>query len=546
MAISKQKLHSLKNDLIKFIQSGQFKKAEKLYPSVRGREIQDAELWRLFASVHAQRGNIAEIAYCCKNIIKTCPEDHLTAFNYGAALQNLERNDEAIQQYENCIKISPGYINAYTNCAYLYLLTGHPEKAANYYRRSLESNETPELRIQYGQALIASDNREIALQQFNYVLHNNPEDRHALFSTAQCYYEMRDYTDSEKYYLKFLSLDSKNINAINNLGRLYEETGKYELAIEKYQQAIEIDSSIAIIHNNLGKALVKMGNLIEAEKEFDRCVQLAPEYPETYFNLGKLYNDKSDIKKAKEYFSKALSMDIEKSMEKPDEFVLAVKYFLSNLDSPESFDEDKKAFVANLFDGYANKFDLHLVQGLQYKTPEIINELMLSHISKKDNITLDLGCGTGLCCKYLSKQSTHITGVDLSPGMIDKARELDCYNDLVVGEISEFINTSDRTFDLVVAADVFVYIGVLKDIFHACSNNMSSNAYLIFSTEHLPDEANENYRLLESGRYKHSNTYINQLSSDYDFALIDRKFCTLRKENGKDVKGCVVVMRKNH
>ena len=546
MVSSDQKLYKLKSELHKLIQSGQFKKAEKLYPRIKSREIKDIELWRLFAGIHSQRGNFSEIAHCCRNILKTTPDDFQIIYNLAAALQNLGQIDEAITHYEKCIATKPDYINAYANCAQLYYLTGNIEKSVIYYRRTLEYIDTPELRTQYSQSLMARAEYDDAILQLTYVLTNNPDNQKALFLIAQCYYETKNYVDSEKYYLQLLALDRKNIKVINNLGRIYDETGEYSRAIEKYNQAIKIDNSIATIYLNLGKVLVKIENLSDAEKNFAHCIKLNPEHPEAYFNLGKLLNEKDEPEKAKEYFIKALTTDIFEHMEKPEEFILAVKYFISNLDDPDLFDDDKKAFVADLFDGYAEKFDKHLVDGLQYKTPEIINDLITTHVIKNDNSSLDLGCGTGLCCKYLKPCSTSIIGVDLSPKMISKARNLGCYDNLIVGEITEVVNKLNEKFDLIVAADVFVYIGSLDDIFHACNKKINKNGYFIFSTESLSDDINDNFRLYDSGRYKHSTKYVNQLVASHNFKIVEQLFCPLRKENNKDVNGCITVLTKEN
>jgi len=543
MAFTDQKLHNLKSNLLKLVQSGQFKKAEKLYPRIKKQKIQDADLWRLFAGIHSKRENLSELVYCCKKILKINPDDFQTAFNLGATLQNMNHIDEAIKQYEDCITINPDYPNTYANCAHLYYLAGNPEKSVTYFHKALENLDSHELRMQYAQALAASGDYENALQQLKYVYENNTENNKALFLIAQCYYETRNYNESEKYYLMFLEVDTKNIKAINNLGRLYDETGRHEKAIKKYIEAIEIDGSIATIYLNLGKVYIKTRNIPEAKKAFLCSIKLDPQHPESYFNLGKLYGEINDTDKAKEYLTKALDMDIPGHMEKAGEFILAVKYFLSNIDDPDTFNEDKKAFVADLFDGYADKFDEHLVEGLQYKTPQIINDLLTSHVTKIDNATLDLGCGTGLCCKYLKERSAHITGVDLSAKMIDKARELGCYDELIVGEITEVVNNANEMLDLIVAADVFVYIGSLEDIFLACSSKMNKNGYFIFSTEHLTGEQ-EDFRLFDSGRYKHSNIYLNQLLSNNNFELVEHNFCTLRKENGRNVEGCVTILRK--
>jgi len=423
-------------------------------------------------------------------------------------------------------------------------LSGNAEKAALYFLKLLEKNDLPEIRILYGEAMMRAGDKENALIQFKHLYNTDSNNKKALFLIAQCYYELQNYSEAEKYYLELLQNEKSNINVINNLGRVYEEAGQIKKAIDYFQQAISINNKVAIVHVNLGKNLLKAGHLDKAKETFEIALQLEPENPEIFFNIGKIYNETENSTKAKEYFSRALELDIEKYLEKPDEFILAVKYFLSNLENPEFFNEDKQAFVADLFDGYADKFDKHLVDGLNYRIPELINELIIANIKKHDNNTLDLGCGTGLCGKYLKKVSKKLTGVDLSAKMIEKAKLLNLYDELITGEITEVIENLNETFDLIIAADVFVYIGSLSDIFTASSKNLAQGGYFIFSCERFPEELNGEFRLYDSGRYKHSTEYIEQLSSANGFELISHEYCAVRKEHGQDAKGYVTTLIK--
>src|SRR5207248_233908 len=73
---------------------------------------------------------------------------------------------------------------------------------------------------------------------------------------------------------------------------------------------------------------------------------------------------------------------------------------------------------------------------------------------------LDLGCGTGLCGALLRRWARTLVGVDLSPGMLEKARERGCYDRLEQGDLVAVMRTMPaRSFDLIVATDVLIYIG---------------------------------------------------------------------------------------
>ena len=540
-----RKLVILKDELIRYHQGGFYKKIEKLYPRYKHKTISDIDIWKLFANAHAKRSNYEEVVHCCQAILEIEPGDYLTAFNMGAALENLGRNADAIIQYNRCIEINPEFTNAHASCARLHYVTGDPEAAIRYYNSAPKLLEDTDARIRYCESLMAIGELKKALHHLGIVLQTQDYNPKAIFLSAQCHYQSKDYAKSEELYLALLDRDKNNINAINNLGRLYEESGRPEMAIDWYKKAIKIDNSIALLHRNLGKALVKCGDIKSAKKEFQISLEIEPDHPETYFNLGKLYSELHEVEKAKNCLSIALEKDIPAHMDKPDEFVLATKYFLSSLENPDTFDRDKKAFIADLFDGYAEKFDRHLVDDLEYRTPDLIGGMLEKYIENNRNNSLDLGCGTGLCCEHLRQFSNHITGVDLSSKMIDKARSLRCYDNLVVGEITETVQELSGMFDLIIAADVFVYIGSLKDIFHECSKTLTDHGYFIFSTESLPKNISDDYRLYDSGRYKHSIDYIDALATEFYFSVEEHVQCILRLENGKEVYGIVSVLSKS-
>ena len=58
---------------------------------------------------------------------------------------------------------------------------------------------------------------------------------------------------------------------------------------------------------------------------------------------------------------------------------------------------------------------------------------------------VDLGCGTGLMGPLLRPHTGCLCGVDLSQGMVQKARERGCYDELDVGELVEYLSAATAT-----------------------------------------------------------------------------------------------------
>ena len=68
---------------------------------------------------------------------------------------------------------------------------------------------------------------------------------------------------------------------------------------------------------------------------------------------------------------------------------------------------------------------------------------------------IDLGCGTGLMGPLLRGHVGHLSGVDLSSGMVDKARQRGCYDDLAVGELAGHLQAAQQG-----------WYGVLRGLLH--------------------------------------------------------------------------------
>src|SRR4029077_10060116 len=122
-----------------------------------------------------------------------------------------------------------------------------------------------------------------------------------------------------------------------------------------------------------------------------------------------------------------------------------------------------------LFDDYADRFDTHLVGILRYRAPHAILAALQDVCADRPPRfahALDLGCGTGLMGEAIRPFAERLDGVDLSPLMLAKARAKLVYDRLAEAEIVAFVRGSpDRAFDLVLAADVLVYVADLAPVF---------------------------------------------------------------------------------
>ena len=227
------------------------------------------------------------------------------------------------------------------------------------------------------------------------------------------------------------------------------------------------------------------------------------------------------------------------------------KFWLSTLgETNNSCDRCPEDYIVGMYSSFASQFDDLLVNKLKYRTPSLLRNLVDSTISadkrgeKWASNAADLGCGTGLSGLAFRSCAKRMVGVDLSPEMVDKARERGCYESLFVGDVETILN-EENMYDLVFACDVFVYIGDLESLFASTRRSLQSSGLFAFSTEFLEENESEEkgFMLHRSARFAHKRSYIETLAAKYAFNILAIKTCPIRKNEGKDVKGILVVLR---
>jgi predicted TPR repeat methyltransferase len=196
-------------------------------------------------------------------------------------------------------------------------------------------------------------------------------------------------------------------------------------------------------------------------------------------------------------------------------------------------------WVSATFDNFAPTFDAHL-QSLGYNAPRMLAAMVRSHVDQALEV-LDLGCGTGQCGLALAQQKRYLVGLDLSEKMLAQARAHGVYDELNLAEVHRWLRSAAATrFDLVIAADVFIYIGALEELFHQTAHSLRPGGWFAFSTEECEST---DYTLRPTGRYAQSEAYIRRLAQPA-FAVIAADPAIIRMELGNSLGGRLYLLQK--
>lgn len=201
-------------------------------------------------------------------------------------------------------------------------------------------------------------------------------------------------------------------------------------------------------------------------------------------------------------------------------------------------------YLRAVFDGYAERFDEHLI-GLGYRIPGAMRRIALEYLGTVDSVgpVLDLGCGTGLIGVAVAGLPLGpLTGVDISPRMLDEARSKGLYDTLEEGDAVDWLAEATGQWDLILAADMLCYFGALDEVFASIRPRLSHAGWFVFSVEAGPDALPApGWMLHRQGRYLHARAYLEATLHSAGFAIRDCRQQTLRQEAGAPVTGYVIV-----
>lgn len=349
-------------------------------------------------------------------------------------------------------------------------------------------------------------------------------------------------------------------STLTNLGVAWLRLGQPGRALPVLQQALDAEPGNVEALGHCGAALGELGRPADALDHLDKALELDPGRPAVWFHRAQCLHRLDRSGEALEALAQALKRDpalglawslrgsILKDLRRPaeaaDAFRQAIasgadeqlnRYFLASVSDHVAPEHPPAQYVAQLFDEYAAEFDQHLVQGLRYRAPGVLVQQLRALDARRWRHALDLGCGTGLCGPLLQPLVDRLDGVDLSGQMLERARALGVYRELHQADLVGHLRATPERHDLLVAADVFIYVGALEAVFAGVQRVLLPGGVFSFSVEHADDA--QDWVLRPSLRYAHSARYVARLAAQHGLAVIGQLEQPIREDQREPVKG---------
>ena len=412
-----------------------------------------------------------------------------------------------------------------------------------------------------------------------------------------------DLDAAQALYAALLEQQPGRADVLNFMGMLQQQRGQLQASLALLRRASQAAPREPAVWNNLGNVLMRLDEIEQAGKAFRRSLALA-DTAEAHTNLARVQREAREFARSEASCRRALALDAgfgaawhilslallsqQRAEEAFEAAVQAERLMPGESRRRESYgralaaageierarafyrewlarepgsayaahhlaactgtppERASDAYVEQVFDQFAASFDTHLAQ-LKYRAPALVADALAAVPGPADAAldVADLGCGTGLCGPLVRARARRLVGCDLSGAMLEHAARRGCYDELVKGELVQFLRERPGAFDVVLSADTLNYFGELAPVFAAAHASLRAGGTLVFTLETLPDGDTAAYRLFDSGRYAHALPALR--ASLAGAGLRERALAVepLRMEAGQPVPGWIVTASRD-
>jgi predicted TPR repeat methyltransferase len=524
------------NEIKNLHQAGFIQEAKQGYLELIRQQPKNPESYHYLGLVYLQEGHLEEAQYYVEKAISLQPQEISYYLHLANILKAKGQISAARQMLETILQRDPCYTAALNNLGTLYFSE----------QKWLEANHCFQLAVE-----------------------QEPDHIEAFYNLGLSFTKLQNYESARQAYIALIAISKQHLPAHFQLALLYMRQEQYPAAIDHLLVIESLDPEHLETQINLANCYLKQGELYQAKVHYLKALDISPDDKQLYFNIAIINMQQGHIEEAIEYYQLALKIDthyyeahnnlaiaylFEKNKKKTLEHLQiahslkptdkAISHTIDIINQNKQITRSPKQYIENLFDYYADHYESHLLQTLQYKVPTLILNALttIKKLKHAQYQILDLGCGTGLAGLRFKPYANKLIGIDLSQKMLAIAEQKNIYNELHHDDLCSYLENHSRAIDIIIACDTLVYIGDLAHVISCAAKALNEQGLFAFNTE-ISDS--EPFTMTNSGRFAHHKDYIEQLAYKYQFNIIYHETDVMRTQEGETVYGYLFILEKD-
>lgn len=138
--------------------------------------------------------------------------------------------------------------------------------------------------------------------------------------------------------------------------------------------------------------------------------------------------------------------------------------------------------LMTVYDDWADRYETELLGEWGYASPQLTIVLLQRHTDIDGAKILDAGCGTGLVGELLANAGVrHLSGVDYSQGMLDKARDKGVYQTLAKIDLNKPVPLESGSYDAITCIGTFTSTHVVPEAIRELVRLTRSDGVVVFT-----------------------------------------------------------------
>ena len=278
------------------------RRVEQLLPATQPAALRQAEqqcrdalavsaddwvLHRNRALIQQKLGDFAGAAESWRRVLDFLPQYTAVWEEFGLVLAQLNRDEDAVQAFQQALRLDPGAVGALNGLAQVFAHEGKNEDAVREYEGVLRLKPYwSQAHLGLGKLLETMGKKHEADEQFRQALQNRMYTAPALSALGRLCFEKGWLNEAVTNFTDSLRLNPSDAATHVNLGVTLGMLGRRAEAQSHYAEAVRLDPNIAEAHFRLGFELGRQGDDAGAMEQFAEAVRLKPDLVEARSNLG--------------------------------------------------------------------------------------------------------------------------------------------------------------------------------------------------------------------------------------------------------------------
>ncbi len=265
------------------------------------------------------------------------------------------------------------------------------------------------------------------------------------------------------------------------------------------------------IKTMIGNALRHQSKFDEAETWLTEALVINADDTEALHGLAMVAYLRDDRATAQQYLARAIAL-------RPTDAGYA---YLDAVFRGEAPAKAPEYVMQRLIHTDSGRVETHLANDSKGSVVQKVSAAILERFPDRKLNVLELGCGAGQFGAALGRIEGFFVGVDLSMPMLEAAKKRNVYSRFHHVNLQDALEATDANeYDVIVAADVFIYLGALDAAITNAFKVLRSGGWLFFSCERASESVGgSDFVVQKSMHYAHSEGYVKRLLAAAGFAL---------------------------